>query len=382
MKGTFPGIALQVLVINSWTVAVGAVPLTAQDAHVYLDAGVSHARPPSELEADPSTYAQLSGRLLIDPLFASVYGGVALDDAAADWIGGTLAASAEFRGFRKPGFGITGLVSAFSVGEPNDYDAVNGRIIPELYVPLGAPTLVLRGHVGAGESKVTDATSTPPQPVTADLWIAGGGIELVGAVSGTRLWGGLEAFDATGGTFVAGYAGSSGNVSRAVWSAALKVWDTPDEVEVELSLGVAIPVGHAWSLQTRAGRVGPDPLLDTPASVDASVSFTWDVLAPLVEPQPVYSIGSGQPPTVTFRLEAAGAETVSLVGDFSGWEPIPMRRGGKAWIAEVELPPGLYHFGFLVDGSWHVPDNAPGRVADEFGRTNATLVISGDPGVP
>jgi hypothetical protein len=60
-----------------------------------------------------------------------------------------------------------------------------------------------------------------------------------------------------------------------------------------------------------------------------------------------------------------------------------MRKRGGSWVAEVKLPPGLYHFGFLVDGEWFVPEHAPGRVNDEFGRTNATLIVpAGDPTEP
>lgn len=41
-----------------------------------------------------------------------------------------------------------------------------------------------------------------------------------------------------------------------------------------------------------------------------------------------------------------------------------MTREGEAWVARVRVKPGLYHYGFLVDGEWHVPEHAPGKVAD------------------
>lgn len=380
MKGTFPGIALQVFALNCSLAALGAEPLLGQETRVYLDAGVSHARPPAETEADPTTYGQLGGRLVVGPLYAALYGGLAMDEAAADWIGGTLAASAQFTRFRKPGFGFTGLLSAFSVGEPNRYDAIGARAIPELYIPTGPTTVVLRGYGGIGRSEVTDATQIPAVAVTTDLWMLGGGAEVVGASRGTRLWGGVEGFDATSGTYLAAYAGSSGTIDRAIWSASLKVWETPGDTEVELNFTLALPIGHALSLQGRAGRTGPDPLLDTPASVDGSATLTWDVLAPLELPQPVYSIVDGPRPAVRFQIEAGEAESVELVGDFSSWDPIPMTKRGDRWVAELELAPGLYHFGFLVDGEWRVPDHSPGIVADEFGRENATVVVpAGDP---
>ncbi|KPK00953.1 MAG: hypothetical protein AMS20_14555 [Gemmatimonas sp. SG8_28] len=76
-----------------------------------------------------------------------------------------------------------------------------------------------------------------------------------------------------------------------------------------------------------------------------------------------------------FRVRYDDADAVSLMGDFSDWQPISMSREDGYWVAVVPVQPGLYHFGFLVDGEWHVPENAPGRVTDEFGQTNATLAV-------
>lgn len=349
--------------------------MAAQDTRVYLDAGFSHARPPSEVEADPSTYVQMGGRVISGPIFGALFGGLALTDSAADWIGGTLATYLSSTGFREPGFGLTALVSAFSVGQPSRYDAISARIVPELYLPLSGPTATLRAYGGIGQSEVDDLTVEPAGSVVSDLWMYGAGGEVGGSIQNTRLWAGLEAYDTDGGTFVAAYAGSSGRLERMTWSAALKVWDTPADVEVQFDLSFSLPIGHAWSVQASGGRSGPDPLLGTPAAVDGSVSFTWDVLAPIEPPRPVFTIVAGETPTVRFRMESEGASEVSVVGDFSNWEPVAMRQVGDSWVAELEVKPGLYHFGFLVDGEWHVPEHAPGKVADDFGRTNATLVV-------
>ena len=350
---------------------------------MYLDAGISHAQPPSGVDVDASTYAQLGGRLGAGPFLASLYGGLALSDSAADWIGGTLIASAEFSRFRKPGVGFTALASAFSVGAPNRYDALSARVIPEAYIPIGRATAVFRGFGGVGQSEVTNVAVDPPTSVVSDLWMYGGGGEVVGAVGGTRLWAGVEGYETASGTFIAGYTGSSGNIRGALWSAALKVWDTPGDPQVELSLSLGLAVGNAWSVQAGGGRSGPDPLLDTPAGIGGSMTLTWELTAPFEPPPPVFTIERGEPATVVFRLEASEANSVSVAGDFSRWEAIPMRRRGDRWVAEVELTPGLYHFGFLVDGEWFVPVHAPGRVDDEFGRTNATLIVpAGDPREP
>ena len=45
------------------------------------------------------------------------------------------------------------------------------------------------------------------------------------------------------------------------------------------------------------------------------------------------------------------------------------------WAVELSVPEGTHHFGFLVDGDWFVPVDAPDTVPDEWGRRNATLVV-------
>ena len=65
-------------------------------------------------------------------------------------------------------------------------------------------------------------------------------------------------------------------------------------------------------------------------------------------------------------------------GDFTTWEPVAMSLRGNRWQVEIDVATGTHHFGFLIDDEWYVPDDAPDGVLDEWGRTNATLVIEGD----
>ena len=79
---------------------------------------------------------------------------------------------------------------------------------------------------------------------------------------------------------------------------------------------------------------------------------------------------------VTFQLPAdVPADGVDLIADFTEWRPVAMRRTDGGWTVEMRVPPGTYHFAFVVDGRWYVPPDAPGRVSDEWGRANATLVV-------
>lgn len=59
-----------------------------------------------------------------------------------------------------------------------------------------------------------------------------------------------------------------------------------------------------------------------------------------------------------------------------------MRGRDGLWAVELTVPGGTHHFGFLVDGSWFLPDDAPDAVADDWGRRNATLVVESTDPVP
>ena len=50
-------------------------------------------------------------------------------------------------------------------------------------------------------------------------------------------------------------------------------------------------------------------------------------------------------------------------------------RGGERVDGELAIEPGTYRFGFLVDGEWWVPKGLQGTVPDEWGRSNATMVV-------
>ncbi len=296
---------------------------------------------------------------------------------SADWIGGAVGGRLQTTLARRHSAALSGVVSAFSVSDPNRYEAVSVRVIPEARLTAGHSTVVMRGFGGLGRSEVSDRSQAPPIVLEADLWMYGAGLEITRPLEGAQVWAGSEAFNSADGVYVAGYLGSAGAVGRSFWSLQLKLWDTPADAQLELSFTLNVPLAPRWSVSVDAGRSGPEPLINSPAGVDGNVLVTWNVLAP-AEPPPLFTIGAGEAGgtgQVVFRLSETDARTVSVMGDFSDWEPIPLSREGSLWVARVSMEPGLYHFGFLVDGAWRVPADAPGKVTDEFGRLNATLVV-------
>ncbi len=367
------GAGAALLILLTVSTPLSSYPQT----RAYIDAGISHARPPAGVEADAATYLQLGGRFRVGPAFAAAFGGLAVNSEAADWIGGAVGGQLRTTVARNHSALLSGVISAFSVGEPHRYDAVTARLIPEARLTAGPSTVVVRGFAGLGRSEVEDRRLTPPAVFEADLWMYGAGLEISRPLQSVQVWAGGEAYNTGDGAYAAGYVGSGGALGRSLWSLQLKLWDTPADTEFELDFAINVPLATRWSATVEAGRSGPEPLLNSPAGVDGNVHVTWTVLAPAV-PLPVYTVGdSGTDGVtqVTFRLAEGNAGEVSVLGDFSGWEPIPLRREGRLWIARVPVEPGLYHFGFLVDGVWQVPGDAPGQVTDEFGRVNATLIV-------
>lgn len=88
--------------------------------------------------------------------------------------------------------------------------------------------------------------------------------------------------------------------------------------------------------------------------------------------------------TVPIRLVflAPQATRVAVTGDFASWDPngIPLvgPQGDGVWSVELELPPGLHHYVFIVNGTeWQPDPNAASQVDDGFGQQNSVLLVPG-----
>jgi len=91
--------------------------------------------------------------------------------------------------------------------------------------------------------------------------------------------------------------------------------------------------------------------------------------------------GAKQEPTVFVRLVLLqpGAQSVSVAGDFNGWNPsqTPLERSdGGMWTATIPLKPGRYQYMFVIDGKqWIVDPLAAEETTDGFGAQNAVLDV-------
>ena len=93
-------------------------------------------------------------------------------------------------------------------------------------------------------------------------------------------------------------------------------------------------------------------------------------------------LGSRNYDEVELVFFAPTADSVTVVGDFNAWdaERHPMAPGGEKgfWRARIRLTPGIYQYGFLIDGDkWMSDPKAENLLKDGFGRENSLLFIDG-----
>lgn len=82
---------------------------------------------------------------------------------------------------------------------------------------------------------------------------------------------------------------------------------------------------------------------------------------------------------VNFICNAPQAKSVSLVGDFNGWNPLAHRMRqmpDRAWLILVELPHGHHRYGFLVDGVMTLDPRAQGITRNDRGERVSLIPVS------
>lgn len=80
---------------------------------------------------------------------------------------------------------------------------------------------------------------------------------------------------------------------------------------------------------------------------------------------------------VQFVMPAPGAHSVSVVGNFNGWEAMPLtdKDGDGIWTASVPLPDGRYEYAFVVDGRWWGQDPLADGYVHSFGEYNSVRYV-------
>ncbi len=83
---------------------------------------------------------------------------------------------------------------------------------------------------------------------------------------------------------------------------------------------------------------------------------------------------------IQFVFVAPAASSVSLVGDFNGWDrgltPLQPQSSGGVWSVALPLAPGRHRYAFIVDGTrWVLDPSAPRAVEDDFGSPNSVVTV-------
>lgn len=135
-------------------------------------------------------------------------------------------------------------------------------------------------------------------------------------------------------------------------------------------------IGHALDVALRSGAGGNDSAIVAPSPGMEPLQLPL-VLQEVSESEDA----SERPVPVQFVLVAPAARTVTLVGDFNGWDPgaAPLLRDRAGiWSGTVTLPPGRHAYAFIVDDSVWTPDPRVPRSDDaDFGRPNSVVVVGG-----
>jgi 1,4-alpha-glucan branching enzyme len=82
---------------------------------------------------------------------------------------------------------------------------------------------------------------------------------------------------------------------------------------------------------------------------------------------------------INFICSASQAKSVSLVGDFNGWNPLahPMKQmPDRSWLLNVELKHGHHRYAFLVDGVLTLDPRAQGITRNDKGERVCLVPVS------
>lgn len=82
---------------------------------------------------------------------------------------------------------------------------------------------------------------------------------------------------------------------------------------------------------------------------------------------------------VNFLCLSPEAKSVSIVGDFNGWDPVvnPMKRHvDGSWQGQLTLSLGHHQYGFMIDGTLVLDPRANGTARNPRGERVSLLSVS------
>jgi len=235
------------------------------------------------------------------------------------------------------------------------------------------------GWIGAGASVARssfDSTSVRAFTPNAGLWVQTSGARATLGLLATRLLGSTYpelnlALSVTEGPVdVSVYGGVRGGPDDA--SSSGERW---------AGASAAVWLHSRAAVIVAGGRYGSDLAQGLPGGsfVSIGLRFTTRRSRPIptsARAPIVYTSEAARGGSIGFVVE--GASSVEVAGDWTGWERVPLRRGGDGrWMLPADLGPGVYRFNLRVDGArWMVPPDVA-QIDDGYGGKVGLLIISG-----
>jgi hypothetical protein len=116
----------------------------------------------------------------------------------------------------------------------------------------------------------------------------------------------------------------------------------------------------------------------TPADAGSPADAPRTLTAPLIPAANAPAAITAIPVPITF--DAAGANTVSIVGDFNDWNSAaaPLKRFGTngPWTATITVMPGRHLYAFMVDGKLVVDPRAPSTRDLDYGGEASVMMVN------
>jgi hypothetical protein len=140
------------------------------------------------------------------------------------------------------------------------------------------------------------------------------------------------------------------------------------------------------ALVAGAGHYVADPVASLPSGRYATIGLRIGVGGgPVVAPKETPTgaargavrASRGIDGLVALLIDAPGAHSVEVMGDFTDWRQLELERADAAhWRARLPISPGIHHLLVRIDGGkWQVPPGAQSQV-DEFGVPVGALLVN------
>jgi hypothetical protein len=139
----------------------------------------------------------------------------------------------------------------------------------------------------------------------------------------------------------------------------------------------ALRAALAWLVRPAPFRVPPLAAVGATAAIIAMLAVSLrgaPTPAPLADAPDAAAVVY-----VQFLLDAPGATSVAVAGDFTEWQPehaLEDLDGDGIWTGRVPIEPGVHSYMFVIDGREWLTDPLADRYQDDgFGNRNAVLAV-------